>query len=355
MLVRRAVFSVRRPWFEGRDARGQGGEWADATLSRQLQSSTTRTVGRVTLWSVSAFGLGFLLYPTLQRLAWAALVGTTTPFALSDAAQGYVGHFLALVSLLFSILGGSSYSSLYTQNEAIFHALFREVSEAKALLEQVTLVCSNRPFFRDVVRYIQNYVKRDLCRLDRPPAVVLARKPKDDPLESILYLTSVGVPSMIYETVRSLRQRRGDRLGSVQRKLPPVQLVLLYVLGALNLVSFLLFSPAAVGGEFRLCRSLFALLASALMMTMRVIHELWTPVGGAYNVDGVLAVMIRGLDEELDARLQGRAFSTTSLPSPPPRWGAASAAAADGGAAPGGSDAEEDDEQEDAVAAGGER
>lgn len=27
----------------------------------------------------------------------------------------------------------------------------------------------------------------------------------------------------VYETVRSLRQRRGDRLGAVQRKLPPVQ------------------------------------------------------------------------------------------------------------------------------------
>lgn len=46
--------------------------------------------------------------------------------------------------VLFSILAGSNYSSLYSQNEAIFCALFAEVSEAKALMEQIALVCSGR-------------------------------------------------------------------------------------------------------------------------------------------------------------------------------------------------------------------
>ena len=72
--------------------------------------------------------------------------------------------------------------------------------------------------------------------------------------------------------------------------------------------------------EGRLCRMLFALMAGALMMTMRVIHELWTPVGGAYNVDGVLRVMITGLEDELDQRLKGKTFSDTRLPPPPPSF-----------------------------------
>ena len=43
-----------------------------------------------------------------------------------------------------------------------------------------------------------------------------------DPLPSSIGPTGcVGL--QVYETVRSLRQRRGDRLGAVQRKLPPVQ------------------------------------------------------------------------------------------------------------------------------------
>ncbi|CAE7384559.1 unnamed protein product [Symbiodinium natans] len=225
------------------------------------------------------------------------------------------------MSVLFSILAGNSYTSLYSQNEAIYCALFAEVSEAKALMEQIALVCSGRPFYRSALENIRRYVKHDLRRIDIPPSVLCACKPRDDPLESILYLTSVGVPSAVYETVRSLRQRRGDRLGAVQRKLPPVQMALLYVLGGLNLVGLLLLAlrrPSAA--EYHLCRGLFAMMAGGLMMTMRVIHELWVPVGGAYNVDGVLRVMIRGLEDELDQRLKGKTFSDTRLPPPPPSF-----------------------------------
>ena len=46
-------------------------------------------------------------------------------------------------------------------------------------------------------------------------------------------MTSVGVPSMLYETVRDLRQARGVRLGAQQRKFPALGLLLLYVLAGL--------------------------------------------------------------------------------------------------------------------------
>jgi len=291
------------------------------SLNTQVDMARARaTATRVTAWSVSAMVLAFVSFPFLQKLVWRVLVGVSTPFPLSGASESYIGNFLALTSLLFSILAGNSYASLYSQNESIFYALFAEVSEAKALMEQVALVCSGRPFYRTVLEYISNYVMFDLRRLDRQPAVLLARKPRDDPLESILYLTSVGVPSVVYETVRSLRQTRGQRLGAVQRKLPPIQIALLYVLGSLNVVTFLLLGAGAGSSEGRLCRVLFMLVVGAVVMTMRVIHELWHTTGGAYNVDGVLAIMIRGLEEELKQRLEGKVFSDTRLPSPPPRW-----------------------------------
>ena len=53
---------------------------------------------------------------------------------------------------------------------------------------------------------MKDYVKKDLRRLDIPPAQLLSSKPMDDPLEAIMYITSVGVPSIVYETVRALRQ-----------------------------------------------------------------------------------------------------------------------------------------------------
>lgn len=296
-------------------------------LREVTQRNTVKTIIKVAMWSGIAMTLSFLLFSAVQRKVFWLFFNEHRVVPLSDAATSYVGNFLSLTSLLFSILAGGSYAALYSQNEAIFYALFAEVSEAKALMEQVALVCSGRPFYRSVLEYIKAYVDRDLRRLDRPPAVLCGRKPRDDPLEGILYLTSVGVPSVVYETVRSLRQKRGDRLGAVQRKLPAIQMVLLYMLGALTLLSFLLFASSVVGGERLLCRALFALLAGALVMTLRVIHELWNPVGGAYNVDGVLAIMVRGLEAELQQRLQGRAFSDTRLPSPPPRWQANSRSA----------------------------
>ncbi len=36
-----------------------------------------------------------------------------------------------------------------------------------------------------------------------------------------------------------------------------------------------------------------------------MVGELWRPAGGAYNVDWVLTVMVRGLEEELRARMSG--------------------------------------------------
>jgi len=48
-----------------------------------------------------------------------------------------------------------------------------------------------------------------------------------------------------------------------------------------------------------------------------VVGELWRPAGGAYNVDGVLAIMVRGLEEELEARLAGKTYSSNeNYPSP---------------------------------------
>jgi hypothetical protein len=37
-----------------------------------------------------------------------------------------------------------------------------------------------------------------------------------------------------------------------------------------------------------------------------VVGELWRPAGGAYNVDNVLKIMVRGLEHELEARLAGK-------------------------------------------------
>jgi hypothetical protein len=272
-------------------------------------------------------------------------------FLSSDEIQ-FIPSFLTVLSLLFSILAGNAYQSLYNQQESIYFALYAEVSEAKSLLEQMALVCNGRPFYRDALAMMRTYVEEDLRRLDVPPADLMARTPSADPLESIMYLTSVGVPSVIYETVRDLRQARGYRLGAMQRKFPRLGVVLLYILALLELAAFpLLGAGTAVGAPasiFNVQGALFGGLCGATTLVLRIIQELWRTSGGAFNVDAVLTKMVAGLSEELELRASNAVAFERSLdtgrsldsrldrggPRPPPRA----------------SDARDDDDDDDATA-----
>lgn len=139
-----------------------------------------------------------------------------------------------------------------------------------------------------------------------------------------MYMTSVGVPSTVYETVRSLRQARASRLGALQRKLPPAHMWLLWILAAIELVSFpLLGAGTQIIGGYKILTIegvLFGVMTTGIVLTLRVVGELWRPAGGAYNVDAVLSTMVRGLESELEGRLRGSArYNATGWSPSPPR------------------------------------
>jgi len=119
---------------------------------------------------------------------------------------------------------------------------------------------------------------------------------------------SVGVPSSIYDTVRSLRQARALRLGALQRKLPPVHLLLLWLLAVVELSSFPVLGAGTqtIGGYNILTieGGLFGIITFGIVLTLNVVGELYAGSGGAYNVDAVLGVMVQGLDEELETRMK---------------------------------------------------
>lgn len=184
---------------------------------------------------------------------------------------------------------------------------------AKSLLEQVALVCQGREsLYQRILTCIDLYVQNDLTKFnDMEPAELISARPVDDPLEDILYLTSVGEPSIIYQTVRSLRQARANRLGALQRKLPDIHMTLLWVLAGIVLFTFPLLGAGSqtIGGAMILRAQAWYLsfIVFAIVMTMGVIYELQRPgEKGAYNALTVLTVMVAGLEEELDLRLQGK-------------------------------------------------
>ncbi|CAE7233599.1 tyrP-A [Symbiodinium natans] len=223
------------------------------------------------------------------------------------------------VGLVFSLFAAQTFSFLYSQQEAIYLAVYGEVSEAKALLEQLALVCRGRPTLAEALEGLQCYVREDLRCLDRNPAKLLAGTAVSegravDPLERVLYHTSVGEPSAVYDTVKGLRAARGQRLGATQRKLPPLHFALLAALSVAELLVFPILAagcaaldssglPALPGHILFFQAILFGLMASALTLTFLVLYDLWSPIGDIYNFQTVIEEMVSGMEEELEVRL----------------------------------------------------
>lgn len=232
------------------------------------------TLLRVGIPSIFAGILATVIFPMLA-IGLATIMNDAGVFAvLSQDSSQFVQNFLTVSGLLFSILAGQTYYFMYQQQEAVFYALFSEVTEAKSLLEQVALVCQGRSMYAQILKSISQYVQQDLKRLQDDPAILLSARPVDDPLESIMYMTSVGVPSSVYETVRSLRQERAKRLGALQRKLPSIHMLLLWLLALIELVSFPLLGAGTqtIGGYNILTVEgcLFGVMTFGIVMTLRV-------------------------------------------------------------------------------------
>ena len=274
-----------------------------------------KTLIRVLFPAIISGAIAYATLPTLNNQIASFVLRVTDPGKISmlgDAVQS----FISLVGLLYSILVGQVFGFLYSQQEALYLALFDEVTEAKSLLEQVALVSQGRTMYSTCLNSIARYVKNDLLEgmesFDGSitPSLLLSSRPSDDPLEAILYLTSVGVPGHVYDTVRSLRQARSRRLGALQRKVPVIHLIMLWLLGIIMVGSFPVFlgvSEAASGlvsrSNMTVQSGLFGIATFSMVLCKSVLIELWRTKGGAYNVDKTLKVMVSGLKKELDERM----------------------------------------------------
>ena len=278
------------------------------------------TMLRVGLPALAAASLACLSYP-YASMTLAGIINDAGAFSViaQDSSQ-YIQNILTTCGLMFSILTGYSWYFLYMQQESIYLALYEEVTAAKSLLEQISLVCEGRKeMYHDIIHCIHRYVQEDMTQFKVEPAILLSSRPVDDPLQDIMYLTSVGEPSIVYQTVRSLRQARAHRLGALQRKLPQIHMILLWSLAAAVLCTFPVLGAGVqtIGGPGILHVQSFYLsfIVFGMTLTLGVINELYKPAGdGAYNVVTVLSVMVAGLEEELEGRLADKYVGSTLSP-----------------------------------------
>jgi len=305
---------------------------AQASSTLTPLSYQIRTVVRVVLPSILVAIIATIVYPSMAE--WLIQLPSSTYdgvdgsngllytddvlTVLSNDLSQYVQNILTTCALLFGMLVGQTYYFMYQQQELVFYALFEEVTEAKSLLEQISLMTYGRPgLYPSLISRMNDYVQNDLKVLStKDPIAVTSGLPKDDPLESILYATSVGLPGVVYETVKSLRQARANRCGALQRKLPALHIYCLRLLGVIVLSTFPVCgsgSQAIAPNVLVLQQYLFGILAFALTLVLNVVEELRNARKlGAYNVDGILEVMVGGLEQELQERLDGKVFTRVS-------------------------------------------
>ena len=278
-------------------------------MKAYVQTVTLLRVGIPSLFLAASANIA---YPHVA-LTLANLINDSGVFAVvaQDASQ-YIQNILTTSGLTFSILIGQTYYFMYQQQEKIYYALFEEVTAAKALLEQISLVSRGRQaLYEKILSCIQEYVQEDLTKFnDVDPAILLSARPVDDPLEEILYLTSVGEPSLVYQSVRALRQARAFRLGALQRKLPQIHMLLLWTLASIVLFTFPLLGAGVqtIGGMgiLKVQAWYLSFIVFGISVTMGIVNELRRPAEtGAYNARTVLKLMVGGLEEELELRVTG--------------------------------------------------
>jgi len=310
--------------------------------SLDVHSNTVRnqTLVRILLPSILYALLTFTLYPalvhTLTEVIRTSFDGLQEPYLygpatlnliLTDNSNQFIQNIHNFCGLLFTLITAHTFSFLIKQQERVYYALFEECSTIQSVLEQVALVSEGRPYFhQNLLSCIYKYLQQDIIptmtlmtettttrrrkkEYEGLPAYMISIRPMDDPLETMLYLTSVGEPSHMYSTLRSLRQVRAKRLGSLQQKMPDIQMTWLSVLGIMVLCTFPVIATGAqtVGGEplIQIQRIHLSIGAFALGCVLGIVHELGRPgIGSAYNIDyTVLQSLLRGLHLELQTRL----------------------------------------------------
>ena len=171
-LVKRVASPTRLPKVVPKDAdRGAGRldrSWKAELRQRRGERRISQIRSEQALSSILRIGIpsalsalaGFLYFDNLSYTLTQTLDPATLRVLASDNSTGqFIQNFLVVIDLLFAILAGNAYAELYQQQESIYFALYNEVSLAKSLLEQLTLVGRARPWYPSALDSMQEYLE----------------------------------------------------------------------------------------------------------------------------------------------------------------------------------------------------
>jgi hypothetical protein len=352
LLQRRHIFQSRRIYRQNSNSFSLHSdvtkqfETSSSNLQQKLQ---LQTLSRIAIPAITFTCLCYAIFPTaaitIQIWAHDMYDGSsngngyeTLNLILTDNSNQFIQNIHNFLSLTFAFLAGSTLQFMLRQQDTLYKALFDEVNALISLLEQIGLMSEGRrDLYRTMLQSISTYLENDLKLVteykgihDRErsltslsylmdemdlsrenlPSLLLSKRPQNDPLEMILYITSVGEPSSIYSSVKELRHARAKRLGALQRKMPEINMYLLYTLGATVFVSFPFVAAGSetVGGDalLQLFRTHLSVGVFAMCTVFGIINELKRPdISSAYSVDyEILGKMLSNVEKELGERMK---------------------------------------------------
>lgn len=331
----------------------------DKSITELQKEIQLQSLSRITIPSILFSFLCYSIFPsiTLGIQTWAHDMydGSNTGkgyetlnLILTDNSNQFLQNVHNFLALTFAFLTGSTLQFMLRQQDILYKALFDEVTALVSLLEQSALISEGRSdLYRNLLQSLTSYLENDLKLVtnyvsvqeeqengntsthaltsssslsyvinemgisrENLPSYILSRRPENDPLERILYITSVGEPSSIYSSVLELRRARSKRLGALQRKMPEINMYLLYVLGSTVFVSFPFVTAGSetVGGDglLQLYRAQLSIVVFAMCVVLGMINELKQPeIASVYSVNyDFLGKMMNGLECELDERMK---------------------------------------------------
>lgn len=289
------------------------GQSEEETISRKQLNSFLSILGQsaaVGLVATSAF------CPLASALR--SLLATPAQDVLKDDMTQFSQNAFAVLLLLFSLLLGETFSMLLDRQDRLCRAIYSEVSEARTLIEQLVLLSAGRQggdgswssSSQNLLENVEAYLVQDLQQLGERRILPGRGAAPVDALETLLFATSVGVPSGVCDSVRAIRQARASRLAAAQRKFPLAHSGILWTLAFLATAIFVLLAAGMAGFEadvatqsghlLAVLSPLFGVLVGAQTMTGMVMSELSKPGGSElFRSQDIVEQGLGGLLQEL--------------------------------------------------------
>lgn len=289
------------------------GQSEEDSISRKQLTSFLSILGQsaaVGLLAASAF------CPLASALR--SLLATPAQDVLKDDMTQFAQNAFAVLLLLFSLLLGETFSMLLDRQDRLCRAIYTEVSEARTLIEQLVLLSAGRQggdgswssSSQNLLENVEAYLVQDLQQLGKRRILPERGAAPVDALETLLFATSVGVPSGVCDSVRAIRQARASRLAAAQRKFPLAHSGILWTLAMLATGIFVLLAAGMAGFEadvatqsghlLAVLSPLFGVLVGAQTMTGMVMSELSKPGGSElFRSQDIVEQGLGGLLQEL--------------------------------------------------------